>query len=472
MRRAAGLLAMVLGACATPPDRLEETGLSEVPRTAALAAEAEAPSPPAIVPPAQAEEAQRVLAAARARGSAALGDCFRLAELANEDLLSGDEDRLQAALRRDVAIAGILPTFALSAFAVVQDRVPDTSGSSAFSSARDREQWALTVRQPIFKGFAEFSAIRVAARTRESRLAAIEALRASLRRAVARAFFGALQAKADLRTLQDSERLDRARFDEMRARLDNGLARRSEVLLQESQLLRTQADLQRASTSLELTRATLAQLVGVELGVPLADDGVPAGDAPPRREAVAEALRSRAELRAARLTSEAAEATVDVIRSGYWPSVSVSGNWYLGKRNVTPFSEATDWDATLNFDFPFFEGGGTDARVRIAKSDLRKARLVESAAVGDVVADVEAALARAAAGDDLLATFERTAQIARENVDLLREEYAHGIATNLEVLTARNDLQSALRDLERQRLANRLDLVDLALAIGRTEIDR
>jgi outer membrane protein TolC len=90
--------------------------------------------------------------------------------------------------------------------------------------------------------------------TEESKTELVEAMRAALRRSTARAFFGVLAAEADVRTLVESEALDRSRVDEMKAREENRIARRSEVLLLESQLAQTLAALRRARTQLDVSR--------------------------------------------------------------------------------------------------------------------------------------------------------------------------------------------------------------------------
>jgi outer membrane protein TolC len=467
------LHAVALAACATPRDRLERDDLTPVPRTAAAAEETAAERrPPGVLPSAETSSAAALLADVRKRGAAELSDCIRLAEATSEDLLSGDEDRLQEALRRDLALAGVLPSVSFTAAAFVQDRVPGETGSNSFSAAADRETWAITVRQPIFKGFAEFAAIRAANNSAAAREASIDVMRAGLSRSVARAFFGVLESDAEVRALEESEKADSRRVDEMRARQENGLARRSEVLLLESQLLSTETDLRRARARRDDVRVTLDQLVGVELGVPLSDTELPQGPVPDRKAALTEAIGARPELRAAQLSAAAAEASVDVARAGYWPVVAAVGNWYLGRRNATAFAEATDWDALLTLEFPIYDGSATSTRERTAKSDVRKARLAESSALREVVSDVEGALARIAHDDDLLATAERNVKIATENLSLLEQEFANGIATNLEVLTAQNNLQESRLSLERQRLVSRLDRVDLALALGRKEMRR
>jgi outer membrane protein len=464
--------------CASPPDRLEVAELRAAPRTSALAASSGRDAPAAL-PKEQVEATKRVLADVAARGGASLEDCFRLAEATHEDLLSADEDRLQAALQRDLARAGILPTVALAAHAFVEERLPTTGSSrngfdddSDDSTSWDSERWGVTVRQPIFRGFAEFRAMDAATRTEESKVALVAAMRAALRRTTARAFYGVLAAEADVRTLAASAELDATRVAEMKAREENGIARRSEVLLLESQQERTLAALRRSKRQRDVTHTVLDQVLGVELGAPLVDEAKSAPPLPTRDTAIAEAIASRHELRAAQAATRAAESVVEVARAGYWPTVSLVGNWYLGSNGLSERTEDTDWDARVELEMPIFEGESTRSRERVARSDVRKARLFESNALRAVVQDVEGALARASADAELLATFERSVQLATENLGLLQEEYALGIATNLEVLTAQNVLQQAQLDFERQRLEDRLDRVELAIALGRTEIDR
>jgi outer membrane protein TolC len=176
-------------------------------------------------------------------------------------------------------------------------------------------------------------------------------------------------------------------------------------------------------------------------------------------------VRSRRELRAADAASRAAEEQVQVARSGYWPSVGFVGNWYLAESGLSDREKATDWDALVALEFPFFEGGATLARERTAKSDVRKARLFQPDALRAVVQDVESALARAEADAELSPTSNATCRSRRRTRPPSRE-YSHGIATNLEVLTAQNVLRRR-SSTSRQRLDGRLTAW-ARTAIGRT----
>ncbi|HET6201624.1 MAG TPA: TolC family protein [Planctomycetota bacterium] len=463
MRRAAlSLPPLLAAACATPRGALEREERVPVPLT---------PSPPAVLPRGAGERIGATLAAVAARGGATLADCFALAEASNEGLLSGDEERLQALLERDAALANFLPQVGLRGTHFRQNeatiQTTTASGSTFFTATTHRSEAAVTVLQPLFDGFRDWHAMRAAERTAEAREAAREDLRRLLLASVARAFYGALQGEAEVATLEESRRREEARLLEVRARFEQGLSRRTEVLLNESNLASTDASLRRARTELKVRRSVLGALLGVPLSAPLAEAPPPPGALPSREEAIAEALGARADLRAAYGEVAAAQARLASARGEALPSLSASANRYVHRDNFSEFGERTNWDALLTLEVPLFSGGAYLARVRRGNSEVREAELALSAARRRVVEEVESAGARAAAGGELLATYETNVRAARENLRLLEEEYRAGIATNLEVLVAETGLDAALLNLERQRLQNGLDRVELEVALGR-----
>ncbi len=460
MRRAV-LPVLLLAACATPRDPLlEDGGRLPPPRVPGPAA-----SP--VLPPARAAAVEEALAEAERRGRTTLADCVRIAAVAREDLLSGEEDRLQAFLRRDQVLAGVLPRLTATATYFGQNTV---RSPGSFSTSPNRADLSFQVLQPLFRGLREFHALRQAAHTAGAREAAVAEIRRGLAGSVARAFYGALLARAEIRTLEESLRVDEERLAEMRARVEHGLARRAEALLLDSRRATTQAALVRARTAQEVARVVLDQVVGVPVRGELEPGPAPAGPVPGREEALAEAIRLRPDLRVAGLAADASAEALAGVRAEYWPSLSLKADAYPYRRNFSQFAEDTKWDASLVLEFPLFEGGALRARERTAASELRQALLDRSAAARRIVEEVEEARARASSADELLRAYETTVSVARENLRLLEEEYRQGIGTHLEVLTAQNDLEEAMRNLERQQLQARLDRVDLHLALGRTEI--
>jgi outer membrane protein len=465
-RAAAVLLAGALAACATPASPLERAGRAPAP----LVGGAFGAAAPAVFPDPSGATVAATLAEARSRGALLLEDCVRTALAVHEDLVAGDEDRLQALLQRDLVLSGVLPDVRMLLRHDRQDPVTIGSGAGVNSTEPVRSQWSINVVQPLFQGFREFHAMK----SLEAGAEALAERRLDLRRAlatsVARAFFEVLEAEAELKALQDALRLDEARVTEMAARAESGLARRTEVLLLESRRETTRAAMSGVRERRDGARILLERLAGVRVDLPLEKGVAGGGPVPGREEALATAARLRPDLRAAERRAAAAALDLRAASAQRWPSVSATGNWYLDRWNYSEFATKTRWDAGLVVDLPLFAGGELDARERIADSRIRQAAIDRSRVLRAVVTDVDAALMHLKAGLERLDSLRTNERFARENLSLLQEEYRQGLATNLEVFTAQIQLQDASVGLERQEIRSRLDRLEVFLAIGRDDV--
>jgi outer membrane protein len=146
----------------------------------------------------------------------------------------------------------------------------------------------------------------------------------------------------------------------------------------------------------------------------------------------------------------AAEHNVRIIANEAWGTLKLEGNYY-GKREG--YQEPVDWDITLMADVPFFTGGDRKAREADARSKLRQAELRRDELKREIARQVTEAWLDLQTADGVLASLEAEIRSADENHRLLQEEYRQGLATNLEVFTARNLLQesSIQRDVELSR---------------------
>jgi outer membrane protein TolC len=461
------LAAAAPAACATPPSPLETAVRSAAP----LARSSFGEAAPRVFPDPAAATVEETMAGARRRGSLRLEDCVRTALAVNEDMVAGDEARLQALLLRDLAQAGVQPSVHMLLGHNRQD--PASTGSSGGGSSSTSpvySQWSLNVVQPLFQGFRELHAMRSQETTAEALAEDRVNLRRALATSVARAFFLAVEAEAEQKALDESMRLDEARVQEMTARAEQGLARRTEVLLQESRRETTRASLSEVRERRDAAVVLLGRLAGVAIDLPL-DPGPVNGDpVPTREEALALALRLRPDLKAAERRAAASGEDLKAASAQRSPSLSATGNWYLDRWNYSEFATRTRWDMGLVLDWPVFAGGAFEARERIAESRIRQATLNRSTVLRSVMADVDNAMVHLRAGLERLEPLRTNERFARENLSLLEEEYRQGLATNLEVFTAQVQLQDATVGLQRQEFQSRLDRLEVFLAMGRDDV--
>lgn len=465
------LLAAALAAsCATPADPLEEAAAR---RPSPLARDRLGETAPGAFPASAEDAAGRTLEAAARRGRLTPADCIALAAARSEDLLLGDEARLQALLQGDLAEASALGDLRLLAR---HDRRDPTggggfgpTGGSSSTSEPARSQVALNATQPLFAGFREWNARESSERLAEALEEEREDVRRLLALAVSRAYYSVIEAEAEMAVEEEALALAEERVREMAARAAEGLARRTEVLLQESRRETTRALLLEATERRDRARVVLESLAGVPLGLPFDAAAAPRLPVPDRAGALAGIRRLRPGLRAADSRVAAAALDLEVARGGRWPVVEASGNWYVERRNYSPSAEDERWDLGVTLDLPIFTGGDLDARERIAASRLRQAELALSRAVRAASLEVEDALVRLEAGEARLETLRANERFARENLDLLQGEYRQGLATNLEVLTAQVQVLEAGVALRRQEIRSRLDRVEALVAAGHSD---
>jgi outer membrane protein len=457
---------------------------------------------PAAVDPAPAAplpwknpESSDILGDARSRGYLTLDDCYRIAVRENERIGRAQEDYTQAELIKLQARGTILPQVTLEDNYYHQNQVtlPPPSGStaSAFSFADSRNQVLLHMTQPIFHGFRELNFFKYANSNIESFQFALEDSRRLLYINVAQIFYLALQLEGEVKALEDTVQVEQARVKEIQARHEAGLARKTEVLLVESQLAQDESRLTSTRNDVQVARKRLTFLLTVPVDLPLRDESAegemspPGSPSPGSAEAgpagaagavtgdnaeLAELIRvargHRSDLKQREAAVRAAESQVSVARGARLPSIDLDAYGYIHRVHYSEFQEQTDWSAEIDFTFPVFDGGLIKSNVLTARSKYQQAVLDRDELARQVELEVQAAYLTLASDRAQLKTLEVSVASADENYNLVKEEYRSGLATNLEVFAAQNQLLSARLDLERQKYQVGLDRAALALAQG------
>ncbi|MGZ5439414.1 MAG: TolC family protein, partial [Candidatus Aminicenantales bacterium] len=178
------------------------------------------------------------------------------------------------------------------------------------------------------------------------------------------------------------------------------------------------------------------------------------------------ALAGRPELRSADFRIKASEAGLKAARAGWYPQVSLAGNYYYMRPNPR-LMPARDkfygtWDIGIALSFDIWNWGQTRSQAEQAKAQLAQARdarkLLEDQAVLEVT---QSRLALAQARDKIRVAGEAVGQ-ADENLRMVTERFRQGVALNADVLDAEVFLLQA-------RTARVQAAIDLVLAQARLE---
>jgi outer membrane protein len=183
------------------------------------------------------------------------------------------------------------------------------------------------------------------------------------------------------------------------------------------------------------------------------------------------ALSRNPNTRRAWKSAQAAAAAAGKARSPYYPTVSISStNGYERLVDLVPNHWGTlkTWQSRnlllLNYDLIDF--GRRDAQAASAMNQLIGANLLFNRQVQEVVFNVERAFYRLDAARADVTAAEATVKLATTDRTNAERRQQNGLATQPEVLLARQREAQAQYDLENARLGVSLAQADLAVALG------
>jgi outer membrane protein len=239
-----------------------------------------------------------------------------------------------------------------------------------------------------------------------------------------------------------------------------GLATIADVLQAKTARSQAQLALETIEGTLQTTRGALALSMGLPANITY-DVELPPDTTPPLGVSdsldvlIAEAVRERPDLMAARATAQAARARVAVARGQALPSLVVSGTggatYFFNKPLAT--QQGNSYSATIGLQIPLFSGWSQIYDVRAASAAARAAderrRGVEQQVIFQVFNSFYAlrtATQRVRTSDDLLASATQSEQVALGR-------YRAGAGSLLDLLTAQAVLADARAQVIDARLA-------------------
>lgn len=401
-----------------------------------------------------------------AQGVIDLDNCFLMAVRHSESLQMKDELINQAAAKFKQALGTALPQITFKANELIQD-VPasdvaaNPGGISTTFLRRSTPYTQLNLTQPIFSGFKEFRAI-AAGRAMQSRTKH-EKMRAAqlLYQDVAQSFYAVIQLQNDMGILQRQRGTLARRVNELRERVTVGRSRASEITSAEAQLANTDASLAETRGTVAVAWEMLEFLTGLEPSSSLHDPF-----STQRGESIDHFLSKsdvREDVLAAQDAITEASNTVGVAKSGHYPNVALSANYYPYR---VGFYNQIKWDTTFTLSLPIFTGGTVTAQVKEAESKLKASTLNEQLSRRQSEKDIRSAYSTWKSGLDQAAAYARASAKNRANFEAQRADYQNNLVPNLEVMQALANWQDSERRANQLKFQSRLNYVQLLVAAG------
>lgn len=271
------------------------------------------------------------------------------------------------------------------------------------------------------------------------------------------AFFGYLNAKAQIEAARATVKQAETALEAAERRRAAGVATIAEVLQAKTALSQARFDLQLIEGQVHIVRGSLATAMGVPADTPYDVGTLPADIPIERAAATVEELISAAKLRrpdlaAARLLAEKAEARIRKVRAEGLPRLMFSGNVNRTYYDPDEWSDYRDnWSVGVLLEVPLFTGFANRHGIRKAEEDAGISRADAESLEQRVILQVWASyygLKTAAqliqSSRDLLASAEQSERVALGR-------YKEGAGTIVDLLVA----QSALARARAQEIAAR-----------------
>jgi outer membrane protein TolC len=375
-------------------------------------------------------------------------------------------ERRAAALPQIAAQAGYMRTNHVEAFGVL---LPNNQLRVIYPDIPDNYRTRLDLQWPIYTG-GRLDALERAARIEATASAdEIATARGDLTLEITRAYWALVTAIESLRVVQESLMRINAHLRDVRNQLAAGIVAPNEVYTVEAQESRQRMLTVQARGTRDVVEAELARLVGAPPGTPIEPAATfePGPAAVVALDQMVDAAREKRPERAALAKRVgAANERRRAAAAGTKPTIAVGGGLDYARPNPRIFpreaSWRTSWDASLNVNWPLFDGGRVRSEIAEAAASAR--------AVEERLADFDLSLAveirqrvtetvSARAAIDAASDAVRSATEARR---VLGDRFAAGVATSTDVLDAQVALLQA--ELDRTQAIATAHLADARLA--------
>ena len=393
-----------------------------------------------------------------------LSQCYEWAKEQSRDLKVWQENMEQSQAKARAALGGALPDVKWDFSESLQDPSGvdrlESKGYSGFVKKNQTDS-TLSVRQPIYSGFKDFSARSGYLRQRAANALKLERARREIYATVAQSFYTVLQYQTEWSNAAAALVLAQDRVKELNSFLRIGKSRESELFVAQARISALKARMQRIAAQEHSAREELSYLTALDLSACSLSDQVLLPPPVQGQGVLLERARLRTDLKALKEEAAAGQYRIRYERGFFWPTVGVLGRYYTQRAT---FLEDVKWDASLNFTLPIYQGGTVQANIREAESAHRQT-LAELAdlerRIFHRVRDLSERLSSALSE---IVSLEEAAETARKSYDALRKEYRLGLVTNLDVLQALDLFQEQESARDNARLNAKLLYIQLSVA--------
>jgi outer membrane protein len=397
-------------------------------------------------------------------GVLTLKEAFQRALVRSDTLAIAEQDIKIAEAHYLQALGTALPHLTSTTTELIQD----TSGGSGDGSVgqtftrRSRPEVKITLTQPLFQGFREFTALKAAGAEKMRDTLRVGRARQLLFADVARAYYTVLDLEHEIEILNSLRGTLQKHTGELNERIRLGKSRASELLATEAEIAINEAEIERTKGLVLTARDYLGFLVGEPVSAKLVDEfQVPSKT--PALETLLEGRDQRPDIGASQESVRLSKGLLDFEKGGRYPTLDFEANYYPYR---VGFQSDIDWDLNFALTVPIFRGGLTRGKIREAAAELKQSEFASSETDRHAALEIRQALNRLTTTKSREAALRRAETKSAANYRSQVEEYGFGLVNNLDVLLSLRVWQERRLEANRSHYETKLEYLNLLVATG------
>jgi len=379
-----------------------------------------------------------------------LKESIQLALERNLNVQVAKEEVTFARERRKEARTGFLPKFMADYRYRRPSETKNTIGGVNFEN-EDQNQYRFTgtVAQPLFTGFQTLSTYQLADMGLDVAKIQLQRTRLDLILSVKEAYLEIVRtsklrevAEQSVKQLQEGVRVA-TNFVKV------GLSPKIDLLDAETRLGQAELQLIRAINDLRVAKARLNTILREPIDSSFAVEDILSTQSYKRSYESSQeiAMEHRPELLEAQKNVSIAEKEITLVKSDYYPDITLSVNYYRQGDDPTvdgsDYVDRENWDVVAGATWTFFEWGKTRYATNQQRARLRQAKEDFEQIKDSILLEVKTAFLTLKASEDGIRVAQKQVVSAEENFRISQERYKEQVATATEVLDAQTRLTEA-----------------------------
>jgi len=351
--------------------------------------------------------------------------------------------------RRKEAITNFLPLWT-GQYGYTRNNSPQTIGTTTETTifgpttipltSRDVYNFNTTVSQPLFTGGANLANYYLAKIGVDLSKVSVETTRLDLVLQARAGYFNILGREKLLIVAEQQVKQFEAQLAVTNAFFEVGIVPKNDVLQAEVQLANARQGLVSAANDVATAKASFNTLLRRGVNTPLEVVDILGYQPFPTgfESSLEEALRRRPEIKAAELTIDQAKEGVKIARSGFFPTISLAGNYSRTSEEATTYGDIRTerWTIQALATFTLWDWGNTffkvgENKVKVTQAEDSKIQLVEA-----IVLEVKNDYLNMQVAEKNISVAQKAIEQAEENLRMNEERYKYQVATQTDVLNA------------------------------------